>query len=192
MCNQFNLRFGIDVIDADLVSREVVEPGKPALKLIHQEFGDKVLSNTGELDRKALRAIVFDDLGKRERLEEIIHPQIRTRISELIGNISSGYGLLGIPLLAESNQRSNIDRVLVIDCPEHIQIARVIERDGTSEAEAMAIMRSQASREQRLAIADDVLVNDGRNENLDEEIGALHEVYHSLSARYGRVCGSSE
>lgn len=177
----FSKQYGIAVIDADIVSREVVEPKQPALSELVACFGSEVLDTEGRLDRPQLKRIVFADDAKRKQLEAILHPRIRRRMAEHITAVRSRYCLLGIPLLAEGGNRELIDRVLVVDCAEATQLARVLKRDNLTEPEVLAIMRSQASREQRLAIADDIIVNDGDVAGLGQEIETLHQRYCALA-----------
>ena len=171
---------GAFVIDADQVAREVVEPGEPGLAEIVEAFGAEVLDATGRLDRRRLKAIVFADAALRRQLEHILHPRIRARIEAHIAAVTTPYCLLGIPLLAEGGG-GQYDRVLVVDCSEDTQRARVRLRDDLTDDEVTAIMRSQASRDARLGIADDVIVNDGSRDDLLERVDALHAAYIELA-----------
>ena len=182
VCRVFAERHAIAVIDADLVAREVVEPGTPGLNAIVAAFGPDVLGGDGQLERARLRAIVFADPARRVVLEGITHPAIRGRMREHVAAVVGAYCLLGIPLLAESGRHELIDRVLVVDCPERLQIERVRARDHLTEAEVIAIMRTQASRATRLAIADDVIVNEGDTAALASRVDHLHDMYSTLAA----------
>jgi len=182
VCRVFTERHGIVVIDADQVAREVVEPGTPALAAIVAAFGQEVLGSDGRLDRARLRSIVFADPARRTELEAITHPAIRHGMRAHVAAVRDPYCLLGIPLLAEGGRHDLIDRVLVVDCPEALQVARVRERDHLTEAEVAAIMRTQASRETRLRIADDVVVNEGDTASLAGRVDELHEMYLQLAA----------
>lgn len=177
VCSRFEDRYGVPVIDADIVAREVVAPGTEGLEAVVTRFGRDILTADGELDRRALKSVVFADDDKRHDLETMLHPRIRTGIAAHVAAVAYPYCLLCIPLLAEGGNRSNIDRVLVIDCPETLQVERVTARDDLTPSEVAAIMRTQASREQRLAIADDIVVNDGDDERLDQDIARLHQTY---------------
>jgi dephospho-CoA kinase len=168
---------GVDIIDSDVIAREIVEPGEPALAEIVARFGREVLQADGRLDRTALRHRVFADPVARRELEAITHPRIRARMRELSEAASGPYHLHVIPLLAESGRAAEFDRVIVVDCDPALQKARVQQRDGANETEAEAILAAQASRAERLAIADDVLVNDGSPAALLAAVDALHQHY---------------
>lgn len=173
---------GITVIDSDQIAREVVAAGTPALAAIQARFGDSVIAVDGSLDRRALRAMVFADPAARRDLEAITHPAIRARMAELNATATGPYVINAIPLLTEGGGRRNLDRVLVVDCPEDLQVARVMTRDRVDEAGARAVLAAQASRAARLAIADDVITNDGNLAALESAVAVLHERYLQLSA----------
>jgi len=173
---------GVTVIDSDVIAREIVAPGSEGLAAIVQRFGPGVLDAQGQLDRRALRTLVFADPTAREDLEAITHPLIRARMATLNREASGPYVINAIPLLVETGGRRDLDRVLVIDCPETLQIARVMARDHVDEAAARAILGVQATREARLAIADDVIVNDGDLAALENAVRSLHRRYLALSA----------
>lgn len=172
---------GVPVIDSDQIAREIVAPGAPALAAIRERFGEGVMAADGNLDRRALRAIVFADPAARRDLEAITHPAIRARMAELNAQARGPYVINAIPLLTEGGGRRDLDRVLVVDCPEDLQIARVMARDQVDEAGARAVLAAQASRAARLAIADDVIVNDGDLAALEARVASLHERYLRLS-----------
>lgn len=172
---------GVPVIDSDEIAREIVAPGAPALAAIRERFGEGVMAADGNLDRRALRAIVFADPAARRDLEAITHPAIRARMAELNAQARGPYVINAIPLLTEGGGRRDLDRVLVVDCPEDLQIARVMARDQVDEAGARAVLAAQASRAARLAIADDVIVNDGDLGALEARVASLHERYLGLS-----------
>jgi len=182
VCNQFVERHGVPLIDADVVAREVVEPGQPALAAIVAAFTPAILDQQGRLDRAKLRSVVFADPQQRRLLENILHPEIRQAIRTKVAAIGAAYCLLAIPLLAEGGKHESIDRVLVVDCPEELQINRVRLRDHLTESEVMAIMRTQASRAARLRVADDVIVNAGDNAALARRVDELHDMYQQLAA----------
>lgn len=168
---------GIEVIDADLVSRELVEPGQPALAEIVQRFGPGVIDASGRLDRRALRSIVFADPAARRDLEAILHPRVRATLRDRAADASGPFVLLAIPLLVESGDYAWIERVLVVDVPRAIQIERVMRRDGVDRPAAEALLAAQASREARLARATDVIINDGPLPALDAAVERLHHRY---------------
>lgn len=176
---------GAHVIDADQVARELVEPGQPALAAIVGRFGAAVLDPTGRLDRPQLRQRVFADVGERRALEAILHPRIRTRMREQAAAFDAGYIVLAIPLLVESGRYAWIDRVAVVDLPATLQLARVMQRDGVDRTQAVAALAAQASREARLAAADDVLTNDGPVEALHAAVARLDQRYRLLPPRQG-------
>ncbi len=173
-------RLGVHWVDADHAARWVVEPGKPALARIAEHFGDGVLTPTGELDRAVLRARVFENAGERKWLEQLLHPLIRQEIAEHLSRAQSPYAILVSPLLIEAGQYRQADRVLVVDAPESLQLQRAMRRDQASEAQIRAILKAQASREERLRHADDVLVNDRDRAWLEAEVERLHDFYLTL------------
>ena len=175
---------GRPVIDADLVAREVVEPGEPALGKIVTKFGDDVLTPQGELDRASLREKVFSDNQAREWLEQLLHPVIRTRIMEKIEDYQGTTPLviLASPLLLETDQHKLVDHVVVIDVPESLQISRTVARDNNSEALVKRIMDAQLPRDERLSKADSVLDNGGSVESLKDQIRLLDLKLRELAA----------
>lgn len=181
---------GVPVIDSDVIAREIVAPGSPALAAIRQRFGDRVLQSDGSLDRRALREQVFADPAARRDLETITHPAIRERMQAWSGTASGPYQIHMIPLLVEGGGRRDFDRVLVVDCPEALQIQRVMQRDGVDASSAQKILAAQASRAERLAIADDVIVNDGDRGKLSGDVDALHQRYLQLSVYAAKAARS--
>ena len=173
---------GVPVIDTDQIARDVVEPGQPALVAVVEAFGTGVLAPDGHLDRSALRARVFADAGARQRLEAILHPAIRAELARRSAAAGGPYQVWVIPLLVEGGRLDQVDRVLVVDCPVEMQLERLVARDGGSESSAQAILAAQASREQRLAAADDVIVNDGAEDSLAPQVAALDASYRELAA----------
>lgn len=175
---------GVPVIDTDVIARELTAPGAPALAAIRATFGDAVIAADGQLDRAALRRRVFADADDRRRLEALLHPRIRTRVDEALAAVGAApYVLVVIPLLVETGAwRELLDRVLVIDCPRDLQIARVQARSGLDRAEVEAILAAQASREARRAAADDILVNTASHGALAAEVARLHRRYLELAA----------
>ena len=179
---------GVRIVDTDIIAREVVEPGQPALGEIAEGFGAGVLCADGSLDRRALRKVVFADDAKRRRLEAILHPRIRAETAHQSAQAKGPYHIVVVPLLVESPMRGDMERVLVVDCGEDTQLSRLTARDGISEAQARQMIAAQASREERLAIADDVIVNDGDLASVREDVHRLHQRYLSLA---GDSSGSS-
>jgi dephospho-CoA kinase len=181
ICDRFSAMFDIKVIDADLIAREIVEPGKPCLKEIISEFGASVLNNDNTLNRTALKSVIFSDESKRKALEKITHPKIREEISNQIKSLKMSYCLISIPLVAESERRQKFDRILVVDCSEKEQLDRVMSRDLLQKEEVSAIMEAQATRKERLRIADDVIDNSSQQISLTAEIQRLHKLYKQLA-----------
>lgn len=173
---------GVHVHDADVAAREVVEPGTPGLAAVVDAFGPGVLDGAGRLDRAAMRRHVFADPAARRTLEAIIHPLVRQWLHERALAERGPYCLLAIPLLAEKIEHYRwVDRVLLIDAPEPVQLARLIERDGIDEALARRMLAHQASRAERLAVADDVIENSGDETALDTAVAELHQRYLALA-----------
>jgi len=173
--------FGVPVIDADLLAREQVRPGSEGLQEIVRRFGRDVLNADGELDRRRLRRLIFQDPEAKKGLEAILHPRIRTEMRRRIDKIEAPYVVLVIPLLVENGQKDLADRVLVVDSPEDLQIERVCRRDRQSTEEIQAILQAQCSRAERLAVADDLIRNDGSLQKLREETTELHHHYMLLA-----------
>lgn len=174
-------RLGVPVIDTDLLAREVVRPGQPALAEIVSAFGSACLDGSGNLDRRYLRQEIFASPQRRERLEAILHPRIFQAVRERLASLQAPYCLVVIPLLAETRAADLIDRILVVDAPESEQIRRVMARDGVDEEQARRALQAQARRAQRLEIADDVLDNSGDLAELESQVAALHQRYLGLA-----------
>ncbi len=172
---------GAAIIDTDVIAREVVAPGTPALEEIAAEFGAAVIGDDGALDRAALRSIVFSDDDARRRLEAITHPRIGEETRQQSEQAEGEYQIIVVPLLVTSALKAFVDRVLVVDCDEDAQVRRLVARDGGSEEDARRILAAQASRTERLEIADDVIRNDGDVSELRQQVAALHEIYRSLA-----------
>ncbi len=171
---------GVPVLDTDVIAREVVEPGQPGLARIVAEFGARVLDRDGRLDRRALRALVFADPAARRRLEAMLHPAIWAGLERQSATAGGPYQVFVIPLLVESGVTAAVDRVLVVDCAVETQLRRLRDREG--EAAGQAMLAAQASREQRLAIADDVLDNEGTLQELRDKVAALDRSYRAIAA----------
>ena len=183
VANQF-AALGIEVVDADLIAREVVAPGTPALAAITSHFGPEILTEQGLLDRRVLRERIFSDQAAKSWLNALLHPIIRSEMLRQCAAVSSPYCLLVVPLLVENRLTELADRVLVIDVDEATQIERTCHRDGVSREQAQAILASQASRSERLAMADDVPDNQsGTTETIRARILALHETYLAFASQ---------
>lgn len=165
---------GITAVDADVVAREVVEPGEAALTKIAAHFGENVIDNQGKLNRAALRELVFADEKKRTWLEQLLHPLIRDRILQQLESAQSPYTLLVSPLLLETDQHLLVNHIVVVDVEEHQQIKRTMSRDNNSEEQVKAILAAQMARQQRLDKADDVVDNTQDMSALDAQIEQLH------------------
>jgi len=173
---------GVPLVDADVSAREVVAVGSAGLAAVVAAFGPGVLTAEGELDRRALRQQVFANPAERKRLEDILHPLIGQHLRESLQALTGPYALLVAPLLLEGQLSKTVHRVLVVDVPEETQIARVMLRDGSSREEAEAILRAQMSRQERLARADDVIVNDDGLDALERQVDQLHQQYLNQSS----------
>ena len=174
---------GIDIVDADIIAREVVEPGTPGLAAIAAKFGEQILSNDGTLDRARLRELVFSEPTLKHWLNQLLHPKIREQMLLQVNRARSSYCLLVVPLLIENGLESMVDQVLVVDTPAENQVARTMQRDQVSKEQAEAILAAQASREQRLAKADDIVENQGSIEDLTREVKKLHDRYLLMAGR---------
>ena len=174
---------GARVIDTDVIARELTQAGGVAIPAIREAFGDALIDADGAMDRVGMRLRVFTDAQAKSRLEAILHPMIRTEVARRLGQAGDeGYTLLVVPLLVElGTYRDAVDRVLVVDCDEALQLVRACSRDGRSEAEVSAIIAAQASRSARLAQADDVLYNTGELDALRAAVEELHRKYQKMA-----------
>jgi len=166
---------GITVVDADVVAREVVEPGRPVLAAIAEHFGERILQPNGALDRAALRKIVFETPAEREWLESVTHPAIREAIAAQLTAATSPYVVLSSPLLLEAGQSAFAQHVVVVDVPEEVQLSRTCARDNNDEALVRNIMAAQLPRAERCARADEVIDNNASLEALQQRVDALHD-----------------
>jgi dephospho-CoA kinase len=173
---------GATLVDTDLLAREVVAPGTSLLAEIAAHFGAGILNADGSLNRRALRERVFADAAERRWLEERTHPAIRQLTDERCAKSRGPYCLVAIPLLVETQGQSRFNRVLVVDCEPDLQVARLMARDGITRAAAMQMLAAQASREARLAVADDVIRNDGDIAALRDQVARLHREYVAAAA----------
>lgn len=178
----FFAEYGIPVIDTDLIARELVQPGKTALEEIRSTFGDDVIDAEGQLDRKSMRKIVFSDLLRRKELEAILHPKIRDAVVAQSDAAAGPYQIIVVPLLFGSPIQQFMDRVLVVDCDEDTQLSRLLARDTENEEQARRILAAQASRQELLALADDVISNDEELNGARSQIDALHSKYLILAS----------
>ena len=177
-------KLGITVVDADVASRVIVEPGQPALTQIEHHFGSGVIQHDGTLDRKALRELVFSDTRERKWLEALLHPLIGGYLKAELENANSSYAILVSPLLIEAGQALLADRILVVDVPEHVQIERVMARDDNTADQVAAIIDAQTTRNERISHADDVIMNDGTLSELDAAVQKLHLHYETLAKQH--------
>ncbi|NHB64141.1 dephospho-CoA kinase [Acinetobacter sp. GFQ9D192M] len=174
---------GIAVVDADIVAREIVDIGQPALQQIQQAFGDWVLLEDGSLNRRALRDHIFQSPEARKTLENITHPAIRTSIIQQLHAAQSPYAILVSPLLFETNQHELTQHTLLIDAAIELQIQRASQRDGQNVEQIQKIIAAQMPREQKCAMADDIVLNDGELEHLYAHLTPLHEKYLKMAAQ---------
>jgi dephospho-CoA kinase len=178
---------GAAVIDTDVIARDVVRPGAPALQDIVQQFGADILDADGRLARRRLRELVFADDAKRRALEAILHPRIRREAIRQSAAAGGDYQIIVVPLLVESPMRQFMDRILVVDCSEQTQLERLLERDTETEGQARRILAAQADRKTRLGAADDVLDNDGTKEEAAAQVEHLHRRYLELAKKKNRT-----
>ena len=172
---------GVPIIDTDVIAREIVEPGQPAVAEIEQAFGPDILDAEGRLRRRQLRNLVFRDDKRRQTLESILHPRIREAAEARAAAAGGAYQVIVVPLLAESPMRATMDRILVVDCSEETQLERLLRRDAETETQARRMIAAQASRDDRLAIADDIVDNDGTLEATAKQVDELHRKYLELA-----------
>ena len=172
---------GVAVVDADVASRTVVEPGKPALKEIQDHFGSGIITAGGKLDRNKLREIIATDAEERKWLESVLHPKIGEQITKEISESNSVYTLFVAPLLLETNSQEMCSRVVVVDVPKDVQIRRTAKRDKVSSNQVEQMVAAQMKREKRLEKADDVLLNSGTIEDLEKQVEELHKKYIQMA-----------
>jgi len=179
----FFAELGVQVIDADQISRELVVPDTFAYNKIVDHFGNNVLQSNEHLDRRYLRQIIFEDTAQKAWLEALLHPLILEKILSEIAKITASYCIIIMPLLFETHQEEYVDRILVVDCEEEQQIAHIVQRDRCQEAEVKAIIASQISRKERLAKADDIITNDKDLSYLKQQVGKFHRKYLIISQK---------
>ncbi len=174
---------GATVHDADVIARDLLQPGTPAFNETLAHFGSAIMNARGEIDRAALRALVFADPRQRALLEGILHPRVRNALLAAAQQPHESYCIFCVPLLIESGMTDLADRILVVDVSRDVQLARLCQRDGMTHAAALQILAAQASREQRLAVADDVIDNNGDVAALSRQVQELHQKYCRLSSQ---------
>lgn len=179
VANEF-ASLGIAVVDADLISRELVEPGQPALARIVGLFGPGVLDASGHLDRRRLRELVFADASQRKLLEEVLHPAVRAELIRRSSESTGPYQILVVPLLVENGLNHLVDRILVVDAPESTQVERLKARDSIGPEQASRMLAAQTNRAARLAEADDIITNTGSLSDLKAQVAELHQKYLGL------------
>jgi dephospho-CoA kinase len=173
-------RLGIDVVDADVIAREVVARGSLGLMAIFEEFGEGILTSTLELDRQKLRRVVFTDNKKKEWLNALLHPLIRTQMALQTNNAKSPYCILSVPLLIENKLNKMVDRTLVVDIDAATQLKRAMARDSSEQVIIENIIASQATRSERLAVADDIISNTRDRDWLNAQVTDLHQIYLNI------------
>jgi dephospho-CoA kinase len=185
--SQLFKEMNVPAIDADDIAHSLVEPGQPALLEISKAFGDKAINPDGSLDRHYLRDTIFSNRQQKQQLEDILHPLVFAAMEKAIDQLNDPYCILSVPLLFETHMAHFVDRILVVDCPAEAQIARVRRRDGLDDVRIQSIIDSQASRDYRLAHADDIIDNSLASSELAEQAKKLHNLYLSISASSGQT-----
>ena len=175
-------KLGVTIVDADIIARQVVEPGTAAFTAIVEKFGAQVLNQQGSLDRSQLRQLVFSEPALKDWLNQLLHPLIRAQMQSQTQLATSDYCILSVPLLVENKLTTLVDRVLIVDVSEDTQLSRTVLRDNSNAEQIHAIMRAQASRSERLAAADDVINNEGQPQELVEQVARLHQQYLQRAA----------
>jgi dephospho-CoA kinase len=180
------VKLGAALIDTDVIAREVVAPGEPGLNAVSAAFGPAILLASGEINRPALRSLVFADAAKRLELESILHPLIRGGTRQRLAELRTPYAVVAVPLLIETTFKDLVDRILVVDCPEGAQLERLMRRDAIPRTEALAMLRAQLDRATRLKAAHDVIDNSGTPEATRRQVEQLHRRYLELAAQRAR------
>ncbi|MBE0505382.1 MAG: dephospho-CoA kinase [Marinospirillum sp.] len=181
--SNFFSELGIQIIDADVIARQALEKGSPLLPELFEYFGEGIKLSDGQLNRAKLRELIFNDPAQKEWLEQRVHPRVNTLMLEALQQRSAPYTILSSPLLIESSQNQLVDRLLVIDVPESIQLQRTCQRDDNSIELVQKIMAQQISRDQRLAAADDIINNTGDLNTLQKQVECLHQHYLELARK---------
>jgi dephospho-CoA kinase len=186
------VKLGAELVDTDQIAREIVAPGEPGLAAVRDAFGAGIVDARGELDRVALRKLVFADPAKRDTLERLLHPLIRARTLERIAAATGPYTIVAVPLLVETDFGRHVDRVAVVDCPESLQLERLMRRDGLPRAEALAMIAAQTDRKSRLRAAHDVIDNGGDREVTRRQVAQLHQIYLGLAQRASATAATTQ
>jgi len=187
VCRLFS-QYGIPIIDADVIARQLVEPKQEAYNEIIRTFGNDICLPNGELNRQHLRKLIFSDGNAKLQLERILHPRIRLQLFQQSNVLNAPYCILAIPLLIEAEMTELVDRVLLIDIDLPLQLTRLCERDNISVGDAKLIINSQVNRQQRLSCADDIIANNNGTENLKKQVDELHKKYLSLANNSPSSC----
>ena len=180
------VKLGAGLVDTDVIAREVVARGEPGYAAVSAAFGPGILLASGEINRGALRSVVFGDPAKRAELEAIVHPLIRSRTRQKVAELEAPYAMVAVPLLVETNFAELVDRILVVDCPESAQLERLMRRDAIPRDEALAMVRAQVDRATRLKAAHDVIDNSGTPEATRRQVEHLHHRYRDLATQRAR------
>ena len=175
VAGDFFIELGIDVIDADHVSKNILDDNESAKKLFQEHFGEKFIDNNNNVDRALLRDEIFKNEDKKEALESIIHPLVREEIFTFIENSNSVYKIIMVPLIYETNSRDFYDKIVVVDCNEENQIIRASKRDNKTKNDIINIMKNQASSDERMSIADEVIKNDSSLDDLKKQVIKVHQ-----------------
>jgi len=176
-------QLGVPIIDTDVIAHQIVEPAQPALNQIYREFGEGFITAEGHLDRRKMRNAIFSNPDLKTRLENILHPAIAAEASRQVGLLDTAWCVLVIPLLVETDLFPWVDRILVVDVEEAVQIERVMARDSISREQALAILNAQSNRQERLALADDIIDNSGSLDQLKTSVDQLYKKYTALAKR---------
>ncbi len=181
LVSDYFAELGAPIIDTDIIARELVAPGQPALSEIAATFGTDILTPDGSLDRRALRQLIFDQPDKRKQLEMIIHPRIREQVKNRLRMLNAPWSIIVIPLLLESKQQDLVQRILLVDAPAELQVSRTVMRDNVDPDEVEKIIASQTTRQSRLDAADDIIVNDGSLDQLRQQVEKMYQFYNQLT-----------
>ena len=186
VCEFFN-GLGVPVIDADEIAHDLVQPDKPAFKRIKELLGKQYIKDDGKLDRKKIRDYIFSKQDIKKQLEGVLHPLVFKEIEKKITSLNYPYCVICIPLLLETNSQDKVDRILVVDIPEEIQLDRASTRDDTDKSEIIKIINSQEKRTKRLEVADEIIKNDGNKDKLREQVADLHKIYLKLAQNHKNI-----
>lgn len=178
-------KLGIEIIDADIIARELLQQGTDCYRKVINLFGEQILLNNADINRSWLRERIFSDVDAKSALEAIIHPAVRQALIKESKNSIDPYCIISVPLLVEAGMQTLVDRILVVDLPPEQQVERLIQRDNISKKQAQAILDGQTSRDHRLSFADDIIDNSQSEAALDEQVKTLHQYYLRLSANHG-------